>query len=103
MNGSRMERETGIEPATSSLGSWRSTAELLPLTLPERSLARLGISPAGSTPAKRLNLGSWRSTAELLPLGHQRRLDYHSRALLSTRRGALALLQHELFPGFVFK
>src|SRR5207253_6106814 len=24
--------ETGIEPATSSLGSWRSTAELLPLT-----------------------------------------------------------------------
>jgi hypothetical protein len=26
-----MERETGIEPATSSLGSWRSTAELLPL------------------------------------------------------------------------
>ncbi len=28
-----MERETGIEPATSSLGSWRSTAELLPLSL----------------------------------------------------------------------
>ncbi len=27
----KMERETGIEPATSSLGSWRSTAELLPL------------------------------------------------------------------------
>src|SRR6185369_9482172 len=25
-----MERETGVEPATSSLGSWRSTAELLP-------------------------------------------------------------------------
>src|SRR5690348_11054808 len=30
----QMERETGIEPATSSLGSWRSTAELLPLVLP---------------------------------------------------------------------
>ena len=28
-----MERETGIEPATSSLGSWRSTAELLPLAV----------------------------------------------------------------------
>ena len=28
----RMERETGIEPATSSLGSLRSTAELLPLS-----------------------------------------------------------------------
>jgi hypothetical protein len=26
----RLERETGIEPATSSLGSWHSTAELLP-------------------------------------------------------------------------
>ena len=26
-----MERETGIEPATSSLGSWHSAAELLPL------------------------------------------------------------------------
>src|SRR5207244_4093239 len=25
-----MERETGIEPATSSLGSWHSTTELLP-------------------------------------------------------------------------
>jgi hypothetical protein len=27
-----MERETGLEPATSSLGSWRSATELLPLT-----------------------------------------------------------------------
>jgi hypothetical protein len=25
-----LERETGIEPATSSLGSWHSTTELLP-------------------------------------------------------------------------
>src|SRR6202011_703157 len=28
-----MERETGFEPATSSLGSWHSTTELLPLAL----------------------------------------------------------------------
>jgi hypothetical protein len=28
--GEFLERETGIEPVTSSLGSWRSTAELLP-------------------------------------------------------------------------
>jgi hypothetical protein len=28
-----MERETGLEPATSSLGSWHSTTELLPLAL----------------------------------------------------------------------
>ena len=34
-----MERETGIEPATSSLGSWRSTAELLPLDLANLKLA----------------------------------------------------------------
>src|SRR5437899_12586082 len=27
-----MERETGLEPATSSLGSWHSTTELLPLS-----------------------------------------------------------------------
>ena len=27
----KMERETGVEPATSSLGSWHSTTELLPL------------------------------------------------------------------------
>ena len=27
-----MERETGLEPVTSSLGSWHSTTELLPLT-----------------------------------------------------------------------
>jgi hypothetical protein len=31
-----MERETGLEPATSSLGSWHSTTELLPLN--ERAL-----------------------------------------------------------------
>jgi hypothetical protein len=28
-----LERETGIEPATSSLGSWHSTTELLPLVM----------------------------------------------------------------------
>ena len=26
-----LERETGLEPVTSSLGSWHSTTELLPL------------------------------------------------------------------------
>jgi hypothetical protein len=37
-----LERETGIEPATSSLGSLRSTAELLPL------LERTGPGPVTS-------------------------------------------------------
>ncbi len=43
-----MERETGIEPVTSSLGSWRSTAELLPLNfvrLPLRCIQDNGHRP----------------------------------------------------------
>jgi hypothetical protein len=35
-----MERGTGIEPATSSLGSWHSTAELPPLAF---TLVREGL------------------------------------------------------------
>ena len=36
-----LERETGVEPATSSLGSWHSTTELLPLSQrPKYSTAR---------------------------------------------------------------
>ena len=33
-----MERATGVEPATSSLGSWHSTAELRPLGSKSRTL-----------------------------------------------------------------
>ena len=41
----KMERETGIEPATSSLGSWHSTAELLPLGVAiGTGLPRVGIT-----------------------------------------------------------
>ncbi len=32
VRGESLERATGVEPATSSLGSWHSTAELRPLT-----------------------------------------------------------------------
>ena len=53
-----MERETGIEPVTSSLGSWRSTAELLPLALRTQSLA----SDEG-----RDKLATLRSAARALP------------------------------------
>jgi hypothetical protein len=38
-----VERETGIEPATSSLGSWRSTTELLP---PLEPIPRASLTPA---------------------------------------------------------
>ena len=50
----RMERETGIEPVTSSLGSWRSTAELLPLNCklphPSLPLGDSGFRRAAQTP-----------------------------------------------------
>src|SRR6266571_8386126 len=49
----KMERETGIEPATSSLGSWRSTAELLPLSISYQSLP--SFNPAF---AKMVSVGS---------------------------------------------
>ena len=35
----KLERETGLEPATSSLGSWHSTTELLPLNFDRFSKA----------------------------------------------------------------
>jgi hypothetical protein len=34
----QLERATGVEPATSSLGSWHSTTELRPLCRESRSL-----------------------------------------------------------------
>src|SRR6266853_907322 len=47
-----MERETGVEPATSSLGSWHSTTELLPLRAgPSASIYQSTIVP-GMTPAR---------------------------------------------------
>ena len=45
----KMERETGFEPATSSLGSWHSTTELLPRSCVVRHLA---ISQNFSTPSR---------------------------------------------------
>ena len=62
-----LERETGIEPATSSLGSWRSTAELLPPGLQTRfqilRKLRSGFrqrAPPSLTPANRLKLAFYR-------------------------------------------
>src|ERR1700730_1421788 len=41
-----MERAAGVEPATSSLGSWHSTTELRPLSQPKLSRTRPRISTA---------------------------------------------------------
>ena len=51
----RMERETGIEPATSSLGSSRSTAELLPRfgNLPNSTLLVSGVGERAFFPLPR--------------------------------------------------
>src|SRR5216684_3980263 len=70
----RLEKEksmvtlAGVEPATCGLGnrrsihlSYRATDIILSLRQGLGSFASLRISPAGSTPAKRLNLGNRRS------------------------------------------
>jgi hypothetical protein len=54
-----MERETGIEPATSSLGSWRSTAELLPLSMMELALSKW-ILVQRKSPAQAACIQDWR-------------------------------------------
>src|SRR5215472_1333629 len=48
-----MEREMGIEPTASSLGSWRSTAELLPLEQPQYSPANDGMEQRALLVARR--------------------------------------------------
>jgi hypothetical protein len=48
-----MERETGIEPATSTLARWRSTAELFPLGEAKDS-RRAGRGSTGAGRAKEL-------------------------------------------------
>jgi len=56
----------GIEPMTSSLGSWRSTAELLPPTTAPSPVAvarGFGISARGSDAAQ---------TPQVLPLNYSR-------------------------------
>src|SRR5215467_11422542 len=63
-----MERETGIEPATSSLGSWRSTAELLPLINYLRSLDFARDLARGLR--RPLNGSTWE--AGVLPLNYSR-------------------------------
>ena len=47
----KMERETGLEPATSSLGSWHSTTELLPLSrqLKYRTNSNLRATPKSAS------------------------------------------------------
>ena len=51
----KMERETGFEPATSSLGSWHSTTELLPLAYVFRYLtASKGLNLPAASPFRLL-------------------------------------------------
>src|SRR5579859_428434 len=73
-----LERETGFEPATSTLARSHSTTELLPLVtaslLPDPSQITLGISAAGSRFAHaRKNASSYSRSSVLIinkPLRH---------------------------------
>jgi hypothetical protein len=74
------ERETGIEPATSSLGSWHSTAELLPLNqaftvvMPENYILPLSVSrstdrnfdPIVYAHQMEVSIGQWVTDLELI-------------------------------------
>ena len=86
-----MERETGIEPVTSSLGSWRSTAELLPLNFvrlsprshpKQSSPSRLGSCPA-STP-RRLSVARVRASG--IRAAHISRGRTHRRSIRQRHR-----------------
>ena len=61
----KIERKTGVGPATSTLARWRSTTELFPhfvFNKEKKILERkTGVGPATST------LARWRSTTELFP------------------------------------
>src|SRR5215208_6774245 len=75
----QLERETGIEPATSSLGSLRSTAELLPLQSPGAASARVHRWPR-SAPNNRQDL-----VALLFHLLRGRRLEVQAKKRLRIR------------------
>src|ERR1035438_1233740 len=85
-----MERETGLEPATSSLGSWHSTTELLPRS-----------GGFSHTIAHRFVLGGWLSYFQHSPAGQRRGLvvQEHDAAGLGERQirtDRLAIERHLL-------
>src|SRR6266852_8088509 len=72
MPGTRVERETGFEPATPSLEGWRSTAELFPPMVPPRSMsvktAQVVVGRGGFEPPKAF--ASRFTVCPLWPLGY---------------------------------
>src|SRR5216684_5876580 len=72
MPGTRVERETGFEPATPSLEGWRSTAELFPPMVPPRSMsvktAQVVVGRGGFEPPKAF--ASRFAVCPLWPLGY---------------------------------
>src|SRR5579875_470587 len=62
-----LERATGIEPVTSSLGSWHSTAELRPLVVSE---SKTPFAHCQTSPTSGLNYGNDNALSPLaLPVG----------------------------------
>src|SRR5262249_14336903 len=77
----RMERETGLEPATSSLGSWHSTTELLPRSCVFRYLTvRQGFS--------RFSDQSIPSRKSIQTMGSDRKMDSKTDSKPGARRRA---------------
>src|SRR5229473_2850639 len=72
MPGTRVERETGFEPATPSLEGWRSTAELFPPMVLPRSMsvktAQVVVGRGGFEPPKAF--ASRFTVCPLWPLGY---------------------------------
>ena len=80
-NSLKVERETGLEPATSSLGSWHSTTELLPLVCGISYLTH----PAGLRPESCGSIASLPS-AQTYPSRPKNRHQTQRRVLASQAR-----------------
>jgi hypothetical protein len=88
----KMERETGLEPATSSLGSWHSTTELLPQPLHISYLPLLkGLS--------RFRGQSIPSTKSRQSMGSDRKMDSKTDSKSSARKSPCGPFQND-FPSY---
>src|ERR1041385_8609250 len=85
----KLERETGFEPATSSLGSWHSTTELLPLESDGSILAFSFVRSSGDLPRLR-NPGPPDSQLFVTPTVHSGEIRHKPRRRHDFTRPTLA-------------
>src|ERR1019366_7858776 len=91
-----MERETGVEPATSSLGSWHSTTELLP---------RFAIGGVAMRLYQHMTVtADWGVAARLASVVFQKEVTEGTLAAMERRRSTqqcVNLRAKAVFPGFL--